>query len=102
MIQGYEDVNDVEHLKNDPIFNDILQEDLATQPTMSRFDNCFDKKNIFAICYGFFDRYVASLEGRKEIIFESTSKTFFVMKINEKFIPNSFIDFLSINYITLT
>ena len=27
MIQGYEDTNDVTHLKNDPIFRDVLQGD---------------------------------------------------------------------------
>lgn len=70
MIQGYEDVNDVEHLKNDPLFKDILQGDLASQPTMSRFENCFDKQSIFAICYDFIDRYVESLAGRKEIIID--------------------------------
>jgi len=37
MIQGYEDVNDVTHLKNDPLFKDVLQGDLASQSTISRF-----------------------------------------------------------------
>ena len=70
MIQGYEDVNDVTHLKNDPLFKDVLQGDLASQPTISRFENCFDKASIFALCYNFIDRYVESLKGRNEIIID--------------------------------
>ncbi len=70
MVQGYEDVNDVTHLKNDPLFKDVLQGDLASQPTISRFENCFDKASIFALCYNFIDRYVESLKGRDEIIID--------------------------------
>ena len=70
LIQGYEDVNDVNHLKNDPLFKDVLQGDLASQPTISRFENCFDKASIFSLCYDFIDRYVESLEGRDEIIID--------------------------------
>lgn len=67
LVQGYEDVNDVEHLKNDPLFKDVLEGDLASQPTISRFENCFDKASIFALCYDFIDRYVESLKGRDAI-----------------------------------
>lgn len=70
LTQGYEDVNDVNHLKNDPLFKDILQGDLASQPTISRFENCFDKASIFSLCYDFIDRYVESLEGREEIVID--------------------------------
>jgi hypothetical protein len=31
---GYEDVNDVTHLQHDPLFKDVLQGDLASQPTI--------------------------------------------------------------------
>ena len=70
LCQGYEDVNDVNHLKNDIVFKDVLQGDLASQPTISRFENCLDKADIFAICYDFIDRYVESLKGRKKIIID--------------------------------
>lgn len=70
MIQGYEDVNDVTHLKNDPLFKDVLEGSLASQPTISRFENCFDKQSIFSICYYLMDRYVDSLKGRDEIIID--------------------------------
>lgn len=70
MIQGYEDANDVAHLKNDPLFKDVLQGDLASQPTISRFENCFDKVSVFALCYDFIDRYIESLKGREEVVID--------------------------------
>ncbi|MDR9365225.1 MAG: transposase, partial [Balneolaceae bacterium] len=51
LMQGYEDCNDVEHLKNDPLFSDILGGKLASQPTLSRFENSVDKHALFALCY---------------------------------------------------
>ena len=50
LMQGYEDANDVEHLKNDPLFEDILESEMASQPTLSRFENRFDKRGIWALC----------------------------------------------------
>ena len=67
LMLGYEDANDVFHLKNDPIFKDVLQGDLASQPTISRFENSLDKHSIFNILNAWVDNYVSSLKGRKEI-----------------------------------
>lgn len=67
LMAGYEDANDVEHLKDDPLYKDILQGDLASQPTISRFENSLTKADIFNLCYAFIDRYVSSLKGRKKI-----------------------------------
>lgn len=67
LMQGYEDTNDVVHLKNDPILKDILLGDLASQPTLSRFENSLDKSSIFDLCYAWLDRYVSTLKGRKHI-----------------------------------
>ena len=39
MMHGYEDVNDANYLKNEPIIKQILEEKLALQPTISRFEN---------------------------------------------------------------
>jgi hypothetical protein len=47
LMLGYEDANDVTHLQNDPLFKDVLQGDLASQPTISRFENSIDKASIF-------------------------------------------------------
>jgi hypothetical protein len=70
MMQGYEDANDVHHLKNDPIIKSILGGDLASQPTVSRFENTIDKQTIFSILYGWLDRYVQSLSGREQVIID--------------------------------
>lgn len=67
LMQGYEDANDVFHLQHDPLYKDILEGDLASQPTISRFENSLDKHSIFALCYAWIDRYVSSLKGRKQI-----------------------------------
>jgi len=73
LMQGYEDTNDVSHMKNDPLYQDILDGELASQPTLSRFENSLDKATIFALCYAWVDRYVASLKGRKELIIDIDS-----------------------------
>lgn len=70
LMQGYEDTNDVFHLQNDPLFRDILEGDLASQPTLSGFENSIDKQTVFALCYACIERYVASLSGRTEVIID--------------------------------
>ena len=68
LMQGYEDANDVFHLQHDPLCKDILEGDLASQPTISRFENSLDKHSIFELCYAWIDRYVSSLKGRKTLL----------------------------------
>jgi hypothetical protein len=70
LMQGYEDCNDVLHLQNDPLFKDILEGDLASQPTMSRFENSIDKRTVFDLCYACIDYYVSGLSGRSEVIID--------------------------------
>ena len=70
MMLGYEDANDVTHLKNDPLFKDVLQGDLASQPTISRFENSLDKQSIFEFSKAWVANYVSSLSGRKSIIID--------------------------------
>jgi hypothetical protein len=67
LMQGYEDCNDTEHLKNDPLLVDVLGGDLASQPTLSRFENSLDKHAMVALCHAWVDRYVDSLAGRTRI-----------------------------------
>lgn len=50
LIQGYEDANDVNHLKSDPIFEHVLAGEMASQPTISRFENSLDKHSVFELC----------------------------------------------------
>jgi len=70
LMQGYEDCNDVHQLKNDPLLKDVLDGELASQPSLSRFENSLDKHAIFGLCYAWVDRYVDSLQGRTEIIID--------------------------------
>lgn len=70
LMLGYEDVNDVTHLQHDPLFKDILQGDLASQPTISRFENSLDKHSIFELSNVWVDNYVSSLQGRKRIVID--------------------------------
>jgi hypothetical protein len=70
MMLGYEDANDVKHLQHDPLFKDVLQGDLASQPTISRFENSLDKHSIFALSNAWIDHYVSSLSGRKRIVID--------------------------------
>lgn len=70
LMQGYEDCNDAEYLKNDPLFRDVLEGDMASQPTLSRFENSVDKRALFGLCHSWVDRYVESLEGQDEIIID--------------------------------
>lgn len=70
LMLGYEDDNDVTHLKNDPLFKDILQGNLASQPTLSRFENSLDKHAIFVLMNVWTENYVSSLKGRKNIVID--------------------------------
>jgi len=70
LMQGYEDTNDVNYLKNDPLYKDILEGDMASQPTMSRFENSMEKASIFTLCYAWVDHYVSTLKNRKRIIID--------------------------------
>lgn len=67
LMQGYEDCNDVLHLKHDPVYKDILDGDLASQPTLSRFENGIDRQTLFVLCYAWLDKYISTLGGRKKI-----------------------------------
>ena len=73
LMQGYEDCNDVEHLRNDPLFEDVLSGEMASQPTLSRFENRFDKQDIWSLCNAWVDRYVSSLQGRDSLIIDIDS-----------------------------
>ncbi len=70
LVLGYEATNDVEQLKYDPLFKDTLQNNLASQPTMSRFENSLDKQSIFDLCNAWIDRYVSTLNGRKKLVID--------------------------------
>ena len=60
---GYEDANDSDSLKDDPILKiacDRLTGSLASQPTMSRFENSISKTDLYRIARTFVDVFIDS------------------------------------------
>lgn len=70
MMLGYQDANDVTHLQHDPLFKDVFQGDLASQPTISRFENSMDKHSIFQLSNAWVAHYVSTLSSRNRIIID--------------------------------
>ena len=67
IICGYEDANDANDLRLDPGFKascGILpsEADLASQPTITRFENSVTTKDLYRIAEVFIDRFVASYD----------------------------------------
>jgi len=70
---GYEDANDSDDLRIDPGFKascDRLpsEADLASQPTITRFENSISKKDLYRIAEVFVDQFVASYDTPPEAI----------------------------------
>ena len=71
---GYEDANDCNDLRNDPVFKMLagrfpeLGEALASQPTMSRFENSISRTTLYRLAKSFVDTFVASYEKAPEMI----------------------------------
>lgn len=65
---GYEDANDSDTLRNDPILKlcaGVLPESgdpLASQPTISRFENSLSNKDLYKIAYVFLDCFIKSYD----------------------------------------
>lgn len=59
---GYEDCDDSDALRSDPLLSLFMDDLLASQPTLSRFENSISKKTIWALCKNFIDRYVNSIK----------------------------------------
>jgi hypothetical protein len=60
---GYEDANDSDQLRHDPILKiacDQLDAPLASQPTISRFENAFSRKNLYRIAEAFVEAFLDS------------------------------------------
>ena len=75
---GYEDANDAERLASDPVHkllvgrDPVQGEDLASQPTLSRFENSVDRKELFrmgeALADTVIERHRKRLRGRARLI----------------------------------
>lgn len=81
---GYEDANDCDHLRNDPIFKlcanalPDTEPPLASQPTMSRFENTPSRKTLYQLAYTFVDTFIASYEKEPRVVvfdFDDTEDT---------------------------
>ena len=70
---GYEDANDCDSLRDDPLFKMTAgrfpeQTALASQPTMSRLENQVSVKELLRIAYALIDQFIASFDLAPEAI----------------------------------
>jgi hypothetical protein len=71
LAQGYEDCNDVSFLANDSLLIDMLESELSSQPTLSRFENSFSARDIYKWSHYWVDNYVDSIDKkRKELVID--------------------------------
>jgi hypothetical protein len=67
VLADYADQNDHDVLRSDPIFKlicdrSIYDDDLASQPTLSRFENAIDVRSFFRLRDVLIDQFIASFE----------------------------------------
>jgi len=70
---GYEDANDCNELRNDGVFKICAgnEKELASQPTMSRFENQLSRSELYKIAQVFVDNFISSYaKPPKFIIFD--------------------------------
>lgn len=82
IVAGYEDANDARHLRNDPAFKLAVgrrvydpQEDLASQPTLCRFEARIDNKSLYQMQVALFEDWLNRRERPKKRLildFDST------------------------------
>jgi len=71
---GYEDANDANTLRHDPIFKLLLDRlpatgaPLASQPTISRFENSVSRTEIYRMALVLMDQFIASYNSPPEVI----------------------------------
>src|SRR5262245_21662257 len=67
ILAGYEDQNDHDTLRADPVFKLLADrspqdDDLASQPTLSRFENAISIKSLKRVRDVFLDQFIASFD----------------------------------------
>jgi hypothetical protein len=67
ILAGYEDQNDHDTLRHDPVFRLVADrspedDDLASQPTLSRFENAISIKSLKRLRDVFLDQFIASFD----------------------------------------
>ncbi len=71
---GYEDANDSHTLRHDPIFKLLLDRlpetgaPLASQPTISRFENSVSRTELYRMALVLMDQFIASYDSPPEVI----------------------------------
>ena len=71
MMQGYDDCNDVDRLKDDPVISEMLGGNLCSQPSISRFENSMSVRTIYELSMAWIERYVSSIDKtRKQIVID--------------------------------
>lgn len=71
IVAGYEDCNDADTLRSDPMLKTVCDQlpesdpDLATQPTLSRLENSVSRKDLMRLSRWLLRRYVGSLKKRR-------------------------------------
>src|SRR5438105_7540211 len=71
---GYEDANDANTLRHDPIFKLLLDRlpetgaPLASQPTISRFENSVSRTEMYRLALVLMDQFIASYNSPPEVI----------------------------------
>src|SRR6266581_7812642 len=71
---GYEDANDSNTLRHDPIFKLLLDRlpetgaPLASQPTISRFENSVSRTELYRMALVLMDQFIASYDSPPEVI----------------------------------
>lgn len=71
LMQGYDDCNDVERLKEDPVVSEMLGGSLSSQPSISRLENSISIRTIYELSMAWIDRYVSSIQKeRKQIVID--------------------------------
>ncbi len=67
---GYEDANDCNEMREDKILQLCAgnEKTLASQPTMSRFENIVDSKMLYKMAHAFVDQFIASYPSQPKSI----------------------------------
>lgn len=71
---GYEDADDCDHLRADPVLKAAVGRDpqddpeLGSQPTMTRLENAVTRRDLLRLGYAFIDHFIASYQTAPEMI----------------------------------
>lgn len=68
---GFEDYNDIQHLKHDPALQVLFPDGLPDQSTLSRWENSMNITSVLRLAYKMIDYFVESIDPkRKDIIID--------------------------------